>query len=420
MRLLYTLCGLIIALLCSQSLYAQRIRNVPIAKIFTDSTAKKPVKDTTVLSPKGTPQKDLYDLIAEAFHKNTKPAEDSISTKPVISIVPAIGYTLVSKLAVVLSGNVAFRTGPNSRVSTIVASTSYSQNKQFSVPVQSSIWNKNNLFNYVGDYRFYVYPQSTFGLGSNANVANEDPMKYNFIRFYETAYRRVTGNFYAGIGLAFDDHYSITDKGNINGTVSDYELYGKSARTIASGLMYSMFYDSRDNALNSSKGGYASLQYRSAIKVMGSTSNWHSLMIDVRKYFKFPASSDNVIALWNFDWVVLKGTPGYLDLPSIAWDANSTTGRGYIQGRFRGAQMIYGEAEYRFRISANGVLGGVVFANFESFSAGPGTRLQGIQPAFGPGLRIKLNKVSRTSISFDYGFGRQGSQGLFVDVGEAF
>jgi outer membrane protein assembly factor BamA len=420
MRLLYTLCGLIIALLCSQSLYAQRNRNVPIAKIFTDSTTKKPVRDTTVLSPKGTPQKDLYDLIAEAFHKNTKPAEDSISTKPVISIVPAIGYTLVSKLAVVLSGNIAFRTGPNSRVSTIVASTSYSQNKQFSVPVQTSIWSKNNKFNYVGDYRFYVYPQSTFGLGSNANVANEDPMNYNFIRFYETAYRRITGNFYAGIGFAFDDHYGITDKGNINGTVSDYELYGKSSRTIASGLMYSMFYDSRDNAINSSKGGYASLQYRSAIKAMGSNSNWHSLTVDVRKYFKFPASSDNVIALWNFDWVILNGIPGYLDLPSVAWDANSTTGRGYIQGRFRGAQMFYGEAEYRFRISANGVLGGVVFANFESFSAAPGTRLQSIQPAFGPGLRIKLNKVSRTSISFDYGFGRQGSQGLFVDVGEAF
>jgi outer membrane protein assembly factor BamA len=420
MRLLYTLCGLIITLLCSQSLYAQRNRNVPIAKIFTDSASKKPVRDTTVLSQTGTPQKDLYDLIAEAFHKNTKPAEDSITSKPVVSIVPAIGYTLVSKLAMVLSGNVAFRTGTNSRVSTIVASTSYTQNKQFSIPIQTSIWSKNNKFNYIGDYRFYKYPQSTFGLGSNSNVVNENPMDYNFIRFYETAYRRITGNFYAGIGFVFDDHYNITDKGNINGTVSDYALYGKSSRSIASGFTYSMFYDSRDNGINPSKGGYASLQYRSAVKAMGSTTSWHSLMIDVRKYFKFPANSDNVLALWNFDWVILNGNPGYLDLPSVAWDANSATGRGYIQGRFRGAQMFYCEAEYRFRISANGVIGGVVFANFQTLSAGQGTRLQGIRPAFGPGLRIKLNKVSKTSISFDYGFGRQGSQGLFIDVGEAF
>ncbi len=82
--------------------------------------------------------------------------------------------------------------------------------------------------------------------------------------------------------------------------------------------------------------------------------------------------------------------------------------------------MVYGEAEYRFGISANGLLGGVVFANAQSLSGAPGTRLQSIQPAFGPGLRIKLNKVTKTNICIDYGFGREGSQGVFVSVGELF
>lgn len=420
MRLPYTFCGLLLALLFSQRLYAQQNKNIPLTKIYTDTSAKKTKKDTTVLSPKGTPQKDLYELIGQAFHKNAAPAEDSITSKPVVSIVPAIGYTLVSRLAIVLSGNVAFRTGPESRVSTIVASTSYTQNKQFSIPLQSSIWSKDNKYNYIGDYRYYKYPQSTFGLGSSSNMMNENPMDYNFIRFYETVYRHIGGNFYAGIGYMFDDHYNVSDEGNINGTLSDYALYGKSSRSIASGFTFSTFFDSRDNAINPAKGGFASLQYRSSVLAMGSTSKWHSVMVDVRKYFKFPASSDNVIALWSFDWIILNGNPSYLDLPSVSWDSNSATGRGYIQGRFRGAQMIYGEAEYRFRISANGLIGGVVFANAESFSAAQGTRLQAIQPAFGPGLRIKLNKVSNTSIAFDYGFGTQGSKGLFIDVGEAF
>jgi outer membrane protein assembly factor BamA len=420
MRLLDTFCGLIVLLFCSQHLYAQHNRNIPLAKIHTDSASQKIKKDTTLLSQKGTPQTDLYTIIGRALHKNAAPADDSITSKPVISFVPAIGYTLVSRLAVVLSGNVAFRTGPNSRVSTVVASTSYTQNKQFSVPVQTSIWSKNNKYNYIGDYRYYKYPQSTFGLGSSSKMVNEDPMDYNFVRFYETAYRRITGNWYAGIGYMFDHHYNIIDEGNTNGTVADYALYGKAPHSVASGFTFSTFYDSRDNGISPSKGGYASLQYRSSVRALGSTTNWHSLMIDVRKYFKFPASSDNVIALWNFDWVVLNGMPAYLDLPSVSWDANSATGRGYIQGRFRGAQMIYAEAEYRFRISANGLIGGVVFANAESFSAAQGTRLQAIQPAFGPGLRVKLNKLSKTSIALDYGFGTQGSKGLFIDVGEAF
>lgn len=82
--------------------------------------------------------------------------------------------------------------------------------------------------------------------------------------------------------------------------------------------------------------------------------------------------------------------------------------------------MVYGEAEYRFRITANGLFGGVLFANAEAFSAEPGTRLQKIKLGFGPGLRVKLNKVSKTNISIDYGFGSRGSNGLFINIGELF
>ena len=44
----------------------------------------------------------------------------------------------------------------------------------------------------------------------------------------------------------------------------------------------------------------------------------------------------------------------------------------------------------------------------------------GIAPAGGLGLRVKLNKYSRTNIAIDYGWGRQGSHGFFVNLGEAF
>ncbi len=82
--------------------------------------------------------------------------------------------------------------------------------------------------------------------------------------------------------------------------------------------------------------------------------------------------------------------------------------------------MFYLESEYRFNLTRNGLIGGVLFANAQTLSAEPGTRLQRIQPAIGPGLRLKLNKTSRTNIAIDYGFGRQGSHGLFIDVGEVF
>jgi len=374
------------------------------------------VKDTTIIGPKGVKQRDLSDIIEEALHIKPGKKADTVSSKPSFSVAPAIGYTLVSRLAVVVAGNIAFRTAPASRISTIVGSTAFTQNKQFTLPILSSVWSPSNQFNFVGDYRFYKYPQSTYGLGSSSDFTHEDPMDYSYFRIYETALRHVAGNLYAGAGYIIDDHWNITDKGLFN----DYAGYGTARNTIASGFTLNALLDARDNAINPSKGGYISVQYRDNYRFLGSTNNWQSLILDVRKYINLPDGSGNTLALWSYDWLILGGRPGFLDLPSTQWDAFSATGRGYIQGRFRGAQMVYAEAEYRYRILNNGLLGGVFFLNAESLSAAPGTRLQGIQPGYGPGLRLKLNTISKTNICVDYGFGRQGSRGLFIDVGEIF
>ena len=405
-------------MLLTAPLRAQEIKQIPLKKI--EANGSNTIKKDTVILDKGVPQKDVSDVISKLFHGEPAPAIDSVTSKAQISVVPAIGYTLVSRLAFVLSGNVAWRNGPKSRLSTVTASASYTQNKQFIIPIQTSIWTRNNDLNFTGDYRYYKYPQNTYGLGSSGNIANEDPLDFSFIRFYEFALKHVTGNWYAGAGYMMDTHWSITDKGNKNGTPSDYRAYGTAGRTISSGAGFNLLLDSRDNSINPSKGWYGSLLYRNNFKALGSTAGWTSVIMDVRKYYKFPANSDNVLAFWNYDWLVLNGHPPYLDLPSTSWDTNSATGRGYIQGRFRGARMIYLETEYRYKITRNGLIGGVLFVNGQSLSAAPGTKLQTIQPAFGPGLRIKLNKVSKTNVAIDYGFGRQGSNGLFIDVGEAF
>jgi hypothetical protein len=366
-------------------------------------------------------ERDMKDVVKKLFHvKQTGIEVDSVAGRPVISIIPAIGYTLQSRLALILSGNIAFRLFPGSRISTITASTAYTQNRQFTLPVESNIWTKDNKYNFVGDFRFYKYPQSTFGLGSNSNIHNEDPMNYNFLRFYEIVMRHIAGNFYLGAGYGFDYHWNVTHTGPVNGAISDYSVYGTAETTISSGLTFNALFDSRDNSINTSSGFYASAQYRDNSQFLGSSSDYRSVIIDVREFFKFPAHSDNVIALWSYDWLTLSGMPPYLDLPANSWDPYTGTGRGYIQGRFRGAQMVYLESEYRFKISHNGLVGGVFFMNAESFSAAPGTGLQSVQPGFGPGVRVKLSKISKTNIAVDYGFGTQGSRGVFVNVGEVF
>jgi hypothetical protein len=100
----------------------------------------------------------------------------------------------------------------------------------------------------------------------------------------------------------------------------------------------------------------------------------------------------------------------------------NSSGRGYLQGRWRGENVVYGEAEYRFPISrCTQVLGGVVFVNATTASSfDQGVHLfDYIQPACGIGLRILVDKRSRTNILVDLTVGDKSS-GIYFSAQEAF
>jgi outer membrane protein assembly factor BamA len=367
------------------------------------------------------PQKDITDELHFIFKKKKSDTVQEVR-KLTFSVLPAVGYTLTTRTAGTITSNAAFRTDVDvtkTKISTITASAAYTQNKQFTVPLETNIWTKGNKYNFVGDIHFMKYPQASFGLGSNSWIGNVDSMQYNYIRFYEIVYRKITPDFFAGAGYIIDYRNDISSE-NSRAAPSDYELYGPDNETTSTGFTLNALYDTRDNSINPYKGFYANAAYRDNLKFMGSDGNWQSLILDVRKYYQFPYHSRNVIAFWSYDWLILKGKPPYLDLPATNWDTYSSTGRGYIQGRFRGDEMVDLESEYRFPLLANGFLGAVVFVNAESFSGLNSHRLQSFQPGWGTGIRIKLNSTSRTNLDVDYGFGEQGSNGFFVNIGELF
>ncbi len=345
------------------------------------------------------------------------------------SILPAAGYTLQTRLAAILASNVGFYTGSydsTAKLSTITSSIAITENSQIVLPVQSDIWSKDGKYNLTGDWRVSRYPQDTYGLGGNNSLDSAELIGYSYLRIYQTIFRRVTNNFYAGVGYNLDYHWKIEDDGYENphlpNQVSDFQKYnGTKTRTVSSGVSLDLLYDGRDNPIDPLTGEYASIVWRTNYTFLGSDENWQSLLVDLRKYFPFPAHSGNVLAFWSYDWLVLKGTPPYLDLPSTSWDTYTNTGRGYIQGRFRSNQMLYLEAEYRFGLTKNGLLGGVVFTNAQSFSEWPGNyTFKYVQPAAGLGLRVKLNKITKTNIDIDYGFGLHNSHGLFINIAEVF
>ena len=140
----------------------------------------------------------------------------------------------------------------------------------------------------------------------------------------------------------------------------------------------------------------------------------------MRTYRKLTHDGRQKLAFWFMSDNVVNGTAPYLDLPATGSDGRSA--RGYSDGRYRGEHLMYGEVEYRGTITRNGLIGFVAFANTTTVSnADAGTPLfEDFAPAAGFGLRVLLNKRSRTNLTADYGWGKDGAHGLYLGIQEAF
>jgi hypothetical protein len=372
-------------------------------------------------------QRDLADVVLKVLKKDTSNRKDSsgkTSGKVHVSGIPAAGYTLQTGFAGVISSNIAFFLGEHNHesenISSILTSVSYSQYNQIIFPIQADIWTKGNKYNIVTDWRYLKYPSSTFGLGGHTDLNDGYTIDFSYLKFHQTLLKKFAKDFYAGLGFYFDYFWNIREVNPPPGVVTNFQKYGLSPTEKASGIAIDLLYDSRRNQINPNNGLYGNLVYRPNFTFMGSDNNWQSLLLDLRKYLPFPEGSRNVLAFWSYNWLTVGGKPPYLLLPSTGWDTYSNTGRGYIQGRFRGRDMIYLESEYRFGISPNGLFGGVVFLNGQSFSKQISQQFKIVAPGFGAGIRIKLNKFSGANLCLDYGIGTDGSKGFFVNLGEVF
>jgi len=391
----------------------------------TDSSARSTVienKPDTIISSAITDtahQTDVKDILRSIFKR--KAVNNIKDKKSSLSVLPGINYSPSSGLGISASANLNYFASedPKQKLSMAYALLSYNLKKQTDFTLYSILWTKKNNYGFQGTLWLLQNDEYTYGLGSLTKDNKKDLLSYSFTRFYESVLKKIYGNIFAGIGYKLDYHHSIIESGNKDGSISDFSKYGSRKRTISSGLSYDFLFDTRINPINPLTGTYINIVYSPKSKWLGSDDSWQLYQIDGRKYFTFPAHSKNVLAFWSL-LSFTNGNAPYLDLPATGWDYQQKSSRGYIQGRYRGKNMLYFESEYRFSLTNNGLLGAVVFANTESFSGLVNNGFQKFLPAAGGGIRIKLDKRSALNASIDYGVGINGSKGLFFNIGEVF
>ncbi len=367
-------------------------------------------------------QLDVMDLYQKKHLSNNEKQKPVKEHHNHFSIIGAPGYSLQTGFAGVIGFNWevdGFKDGIT-RPSLFNTNITYSQYQQVMLPLQTSIWTKNNKYNILGDYRYLAYPSSIFGLGGRTDPNKGLTINFNSIKFHQSILRRITPNFYAGLGFYFDYFWNIKAIDPHSKQVDQQFQKELGNKEFSIGPAFRALYDTRDNPINSHSGFYLNFVYHPSPHILGSDSSYQSVLVDIRNYVPFPEGSKNTLAFWMMDWLSQSGRPPYLLLSSTGWDETYNTGRGYIQGRFRGKNMVYFESEYRFGITNNGLLGGVLFANMQSFSSDISYQYSNVFPGYGLGLRVKINKFSKTNICIDYGFGNNNSQGFFINLGEVF
>ncbi len=378
---------------------------------------------------------DAGDLWHHVRHHDSADGDDSSafdSRKNFFVIAPSLGSKPTTGINGGVATNVAFVTGDaaSTRLSSISGGLKVSQKGQTLSGVKLAVFLPDDRWFIQGDNRLSWTSQNTYGLGGATPSADAENLKYDQLRLYESLFRTVAPGLFVGFGVDVNRHSNIraATTGDPTFDQAAYTTYTMTngfnlSQQTSSGVSTSVMYDTRDNALNAQRGWLASATYRTFFKgFLGGDSAWDELYVDVRTYKKLTSDGRRRLAFWLLADLVTGGTAPYFDLPETGGDAYGRSARGYGEGRYRGDHLVYGEVEYRDTLTRNGLFGYVVFVNTTTIDSDTsGERLfDAFAPAAGTGLRVLLNKKSRTNLCVDYGWGKQGSRGLYLSIQEAF
>lgn len=373
----------------------------------------------------------------------------SIIPLPVIAANPTNGFMYgLAPGASWFMGDAA-----NTSISSGLGTLIYTTNKQFLFTAKTNVFLKGDSWNLLGDWRYFITSQPTYGLGTGPNsnkavdsgiefedgmfsepIKTSQMMEFNYVRFHETVLKRYEDSrLFLGAGYHFDYHYKIDD--NLLSLDPDslvltshyaYQTYHNMPldKYTLSGVSLNVLYDSRDNAVNSYSGRYAFANIRINPEFLGSTESSSILWLEYRDYIHLnKARPRHLIGLWTYGWFVTSGKVPYLDLPAVGWDQFGRSGRAYTQGRFRGEDVWYGEVEYRVPLQKNKeTFGAVIFLNGTTASSRTNDigLFEYLDVGGGAGLRIMINKKSRTNLNLDFAVGEYGASGFYLGLNEVF
>jgi outer membrane protein assembly factor BamA len=400
-------------------------------------------QDSVALDNDLKKQVDVYDVLRGIFGiketTDTKPKKTSLSLLPSFSYNPSFGFIIGGSV----TGGWQFGGPANTEYSTLSMFGSYSTKGMITIQLKHNIFLPENKWNLQGYWQISRFGQVDYGLGtgnpqyitkgftlnnySNKNSDSAFPIRYNYTRLAEKAYKKIGKGLYAGGGVKFDLFKNIVDEkqsSTFNTPHQRYSLIHKfdPNKYSANGFIFAVQYNTREHPIRPYGGFYADLSLQLNQEWIGSTKDAVQVQYDLRKYWSISKKNpEHVIAIWHWASYKLSGELPYLEVPSTGTDTEGRSGRGYTFSRFKGPSYAYFETEWRFPVTRNKLISGVCFLNFQTASDDLHRKIfEAWEPGGGVGLRILFQKENKTTLCVDFAKGKYGANGLFFGLGEAF
>ncbi len=396
------------------------------------------LKDTTT-----PPVTDILD-VGQRIFKIAEDTSESIS-EPSMSLLPVIGYN--PSFGGVLGVNIVMgkqKGDPsNTGYSVYAFGVTYGTKGILTFQARHNVFQSQNKWNFQGNWQFSKYGLLDHGLGTGNDVLcagqfsigdypitlsdSVYPIKYNYVRLFEKAYRKLGAHTYAGAGISFDIYDKVNDVLLTDTTITPHQFYSlkhgfNPSKYSANGILLAFQFNNREHPIRSYGGVYFDINLRFDQKWMGSTRNSIQLLYEFRKYWSLSKQNpEHVLAFWHWGSYLLSGELPYLEMPYTGSDTYNRSGRAYTIGYFRGPSYAYFETEYRYPITRNKLISGVVFMNFQTASNDALKSVyEGWNYGGGAGFRFLFQKKSRSAVCVDFSQGQCGSSGIFFGLNEVF
>ena len=368
----------------------------------------------------------------------TNPGLFNIQPLPFVAVNPAYGVLFGLSLA----SSFTFPSNEETKISNAVLTSDYTTKNQLMFNLKSNVFTPGNKWILNGDWRFYISSQPTYGLGigyskdtENSLFGREQPMEFDLLRFHQTVSHNIYKNLFIGFGVYYDRYTNIFDQAlNLEEdqpVYTSHYLYNSAKgfdlndyESMAFGL--SLIHESRDIPTNAYSGWYGNITYKFYPGGLSNTYGAGLLNLDFRDYIKLDRKRNSILALWFLGSFTTYGKLPYMNLMALGWDQKGTSGRGYKQGRFRGENYMYTEAEYRIPVKIDKQhpdrYGFVAFVNLSTASSSIDQipLFEKFAPGYGAGFRIMLKKLTRSNITIDYGRGSDGTGNVYINFYENF